>query len=76
MIKRCEKEAFSRMEKMISSGSTDKEKIAGLLREIFVSPDSLATSVNPLDVEILLRKLPPEYRAINSFFTALLIRRI
>lgn len=62
VIKRCEKEAFSRMEKMLSSGYSDREKIIQLLKEIFVSRDSLVTSINQLDVEVLLRKLPPEYR--------------
>lgn len=66
VIKRCEKDTFARMEELGSSGFSDKEKVIRLLKEIFISPDSLATSINPLDVEILLRKLPPEYRAAES----------
>lgn len=66
VIKRCESEAFTRMEEMISSGCSNKEKVIQLLKELFVSRDSLATSINQLDVEVLLRKLPPEYRVAEN----------
>lgn len=66
VIKRCEREAFSRMEKMLSSGYSDREKIIQLLKDIFVSRESLVTSINPRDVEVLLRKLPPEYRMVEN----------
>lgn len=66
VIKRCEREAFSRIEEIISSGYSDKEKIIKLLKEIFVSRDSLFTSINQLDVEVLLRKLPHEYRMAEN----------
>lgn len=65
-IKRCEREAFSRVEKVLSSGYSDREKIIQLLKEIFVSRDSLVTSINQRDVEVLLRKLPPEYRVVEN----------
>jgi len=66
VIKRCEREAFSRIEEITSSDYSDKEKIIQLLKEIFVSQDSLFTSINQLDVEVLLRKLPHEYRMAEN----------
>lgn len=65
-IKRCEREAFSRIEEMISSGYSNKEKVVTLLKEIFVSQNSLFTSIKQHDVEVLLRKLPPEYRMTEN----------
>ena len=66
VIKQCERDTFARMEELGSSAYSDKEKVTQLLKEIFISPDSLATSFNQLDVEILLRKLPPKYRAAEN----------
>lgn len=66
VIKRCESEAFSRMEGMMPFIHSDKEKAIQLLKEIFTSRDSLFTSINQLDVEVLLRKLPPEYRMAEN----------
>lgn len=66
VIKRCEREVFSRMEKMMSSIHSDKERAIQLLKGIFTSRDSLFTSINQLDVELLLRKLPPEYRVAEN----------
>lgn len=66
VIKRCEREAFFRMEEVMSSVHSDKEGVIQLLKEIFTSQDSLFTSINQLDVEVLLRKLPPEYRAAEN----------
>ena len=61
VIKRYERESFTKIEKILSIDKPDKDKIVHVLQELFVSKDSLFTSINSLDVEILLRKLPPEY---------------
>ncbi|MGL9730350.1 TetR/AcrR family transcriptional regulator [Enterococcus sp. DIV0756] len=61
VIKRYERETFTQIEEMMSSAQTDKERVIQLLKKIFASPDSLFTSINQFDVEVLLRKLPPEY---------------
>lgn len=66
VIKRCEREVFSRMEEVMSSVYSDKERVIQLLKEIFTSRDSLFTSINRLDVEVLLRRLPPEYRVAEN----------
>ena len=66
VIKRCEREALARLEEIMLSSISEKEKAVRFLREIFTSPDSLFTSINQLDVEVLLRRLPPEYRAAEN----------
>lgn len=77
VLKRFEREMFSRIDRIMSSADTDKEKTIQLLKEIFMSKDSLFTAINQLDIEVLLRKLPPEYRtaedekSVNNFQRAM-----
>lgn len=66
VIKRSEREVFSRMEEMMVSIHSDKERVIKLLKEIVVSQDSLFSSINTFDVEVLLRKLPAEYRMAEN----------
>lgn len=66
VIKRFESEMFTRIDIIMSSANSDRERITQLLKEIFMSKDSLFTSINQLDVEVLLRKLPPEYRVAEN----------
>ena len=61
-VLRFEKAALSRLESIFASGSSDRDKTIAFLNEVFVSQDSLASAVNPVDKEALLRKLPAEYR--------------
>ena len=62
-LKRSEKELFARMEAIMSQELRDKERIEKFLREVFLAPDSVILYLSPTDLEALLRKLPPEYRA-------------
>lgn len=62
VIKQCERESFSQMEEIMKLDYSDKAKAVCLLKTIFTAEDSLVTSINQTDVEVLLRKLPPEYR--------------
>ncbi len=62
-LKRSEEELFARMEAIMSQELRDKERIEKFLREVFLAPDSVVFHLSPIDLEALLRKLPPEYRA-------------
>lgn len=66
VIKRCEKELFSRIEEIMAFEYADKDKAVCLLKEIYTGNDSLFTSINPTDVEVLLRKLPAKYREMEK----------
>lgn len=66
VIKRFERELFSRIEEIMTSAYSDKEKTVSLLKEIYTAQGSLITSVNQTDVEVLLRKLPPAYREMEE----------
>ncbi len=62
-LKRSEEELFARMEAIMSQELCDKERMERFLREVFLAPDSMVLHLSPIDLEALLRKLPPEYRA-------------
>lgn len=62
VLKQNEKELFARMELIMQQDLRDKERSARMLREVMLSDDSLGFYVSPADLEILLRKLPAEYR--------------
>jgi len=66
VIKRYEQDVFLRMEEIMTSVNSDKNKAVFLLKEIYTSEDSLITSINQTDVEALLRKLPAEYRKMEN----------
>jgi len=66
VIKRYEQDVFLRMEEIMTSVNSDKNKAVFLLKEIYTSEDSLITSINQTDVEALLRKLPTEYRKMEN----------
>lgn len=68
VIKRCEREVFSRVEEIMTMTSdySNRDKAVRLLKEIYTAQDSLITSVNQTDVEVLLRKLPAEYREMEK----------
>ena len=61
VILQYEKNIFSKIEATITSVYSEKDKVVFLLSELFISEDSLMTSISPMDKEILLRKLPAEY---------------
>lgn len=60
VLKRNETELFSRMEEIMAQDLHDKERCVRFLKEVFLAPDSVMLS--PADLEVLLRKLPPQYR--------------
>lgn len=66
VIKRCERELFSRIEGIMRLDYTNKEKMVSLLKELYTAKDSLITSITPTDVEVLLRKLPTEYKKMEK----------
>jgi len=61
-IKRWEREIFTRMEGIMTSIHSDKDKAILLLREAYTAEGSPMLLLSPVDVEVLLRKLPEEYR--------------
>jgi len=63
VLKRSEAELFAGMEEIMSQKTIEKERIENLFRGVFLAPDSIALYMSPIDHEVLLRKLPPEYRA-------------
>lgn len=60
-IMRCEREIFIRLEKMMASVHSDIDKTILLLKEIYTAEDGPMLALNPVDIEVLLRKLPAEY---------------
>jgi len=62
-LRRSEADLFSRMEAIMSQEINSKEQVERFLREVFLAPDSVILYLSPTDLEVLLRKLPPEYRA-------------
>lgn len=61
-LKQNEKALFARMEEIMQQDLRDRERCAALIREVMLSQDSLILFLSPADLEILLRKLPAEYR--------------
>lgn len=62
VLKQNEKALFARMEEIMQQDLRDRERCAALIREVMLSQDSLILFLSPADLEILLRKLPAEYR--------------
>ncbi len=62
VLKQNEKALFARMEEIMQQDLRDRERCAVLIREVMLSQDSLILFLSPADLEILLRKLPAEYR--------------
>lgn len=62
VLKRSEAELFGRMEAGMAGGIRDQKKGEQFLRDIFLAPDSIILHLSPKDQELLLCKLPPEYR--------------
>lgn len=63
VLKRSEAELFARMEAIMSQEINSKEQVKRFLREVYLASDSVVLYLSPTDLEVLLRKLPPEYRA-------------
>lgn len=61
IIRRSEKEMFSRVEIILSELTPSKELIIKILHEVYLADDSLVLYITPKDLEALLRKLPVEY---------------
>ena len=61
VILQYEKNIFLKIESIIASVYSEKDKLVFLLSELFTSEDNLMTSISPMDKEFLLRKLPIEY---------------
>lgn len=62
VIKRSESELFGCMEETMSHMPVEKNYIRKFFHEIFLAPESIVLYLSPLDLEVLLRKLPQEYR--------------
>ena len=62
VLRRSEEEMFIRMESVMAQDLHDKERIKQFLREVFLAPDSVVLYLSPTDLEVLLRKLPPEFQ--------------
>lgn len=62
VLRRSEEEMFIRMESVMAQDLQDKERIKQFLREVFLAPDSVVLYLSPTDLEVLLRKLPPEFQ--------------
>ena len=62
VLKRSEAELFACMEAIMSQELFNKEQIEKFFREVYLAPDSVILYLSPTDLEVLLRKLPIEYR--------------
>ena len=62
VLKRSEAEMFARMEDIMAEGIKSRAQVVRLFREVYLAPDSVVLHMSPTDLEVLLRKLPAEYR--------------
>lgn len=62
VIRRSESELFGSMEENMSHMPIEKIQIRKFFHEIFLAPESIILFLSPIDLEVLLRKLPQEYR--------------
>ncbi|WP_054403879.1 TetR/AcrR family transcriptional regulator [Paenibacillus solani] len=60
IIKKSESRMFERVEAVLSERINLKERLVKALKEIYLAADSIVLYVSPLDIELLLRKLPAE----------------
>ena len=61
VIKKWETALFEQFETIMKTEMMQREKITMFIRERYLSEDSISRYVSPTDMEILLRKLPPEF---------------
>lgn len=61
VIKKWETALFEQFETIMKTELMQREKITMFIRESYLSEDSISRYVSPTDMEILLRKLPPEF---------------
>lgn len=61
VIKRSEREGFTRTENILSESKPNKELLVEILKGIYIADDSIVLYVTPHDIEALMRKLPAEY---------------
>lgn len=71
-VRRYEKEAFAKLETASLQKINSREQNEQMLREIFLS-SSILFAISPVDMNALLRKLPPEYhekekQKVNNYF--------
>lgn len=60
IIKKSESRMFERVEVVLSERISLKERLVKVLKEIYLTADSIVLYVSPSDIELLLRKLPAE----------------
>ncbi|MFE0557401.1 TetR/AcrR family transcriptional regulator [Paenibacillus sp. NPDC058910] len=60
IIKKSESRMFERVEAVLSENANLNERLAKVLKEIYLAADSIVLYVSPSDIELLLRKLPAE----------------
>ncbi|MFV0394610.1 MAG: TetR/AcrR family transcriptional regulator [Coprobacillaceae bacterium] len=62
ILKRSERRLFSQMEEIMKSDLQDKDNLIRFFNDVFLSPENMLWYVSSVDLDILLRKLPAEYR--------------
>ncbi len=60
-IRQREEELFNKMEVLMAQGPHSTARYEQILREICLAPDSIIFQLSPVELDALLRKLPPEY---------------
>lgn len=66
VIKKWENELFEQFETLMKKNLPQREKITTFLRENYLSENSISRYISPTDLEMLLRKLPPEFNAAEN----------
>ncbi|MCL1819755.1 MAG: TetR/AcrR family transcriptional regulator [Oscillospiraceae bacterium] len=61
VIKRTEKEMFSKVKEILANTKPSKEIVAKALNEVYIGNNSIILYTTPNDFETLMRKLPEEY---------------
>ncbi len=85
VIKNWEAELFTQFETIMQEKRPQREKIEVFLRESYLSENSLNRYINPMDIEVLLRKLPSAFSEsekdksdnyISSFMTSFGLNKV
>lgn len=62
VIKKWEQELFKQLEANMKKKISHREKITTFLRQNYLSENGISRYISTTDLEILLRKLPPEFK--------------
>lgn len=67
VIKKGEQELIEQFDALMKHDDMDhRKKLTSFLRDVYLSENNISRHINGTDLEMLLRKLPPEYNAAHK----------